>query len=108
VSAPKFRQLESAIRARIESGEYAAGDPIPSEHELAREFGISRPTVVRALENLRRDGWIYTRQGKGSFAWRPGARKIDLGPGDEAVIAVHDATGTPVLVVEVHSDPRHC
>lgn len=102
---PKFRHLEAMLKARIEAGEYAAGDPLPSEHELAREFGMSRPTVVRALENLRHAGWIYTRMGKGSFAWRPDARKVDIGPGDDALISVHDAQGTVVLIVEVRADP---
>lgn len=98
---PKFRRLEAAIKERIESGEYAPGDPIPSEHELARDFGMSRPTVVRALENLRHAGWIYTRMGKGSFAWRPGGRNLDVGPGDIATVTVHDASGKAVLVMEI-------
>jgi DNA-binding GntR family transcriptional regulator len=98
---PKFRQLEAAIKARIVSGEYSPGAKIPSEHELAREFGVSRLTVVRALEDLRKSGWIYTRTGKGSFAYRPGPRKISLFPGDAASVTVKDASGTPVLVVEI-------
>lgn len=101
MAAPKFRVLQAEIIARIESGAYQPGDPLPSEHELSREFGMSRPTVVRALESLRHAGWVYTRKGKGSFAYRPGARKIDLAPGDEAQITVHDVSGTPVLVVEI-------
>jgi len=40
---------------------------MPSEHQLSGEFGIARPTVVRALRVLRQEGWIETQQGKGSF-----------------------------------------
>jgi GntR family transcriptional regulator len=40
---------------------------LPSEHRLTAEFGVARPTVVRALRTLRADGWIQTQQGKGSF-----------------------------------------
>lgn len=105
-STPKFRHLEAVLRQRIESGAYAPGELLPSEHELTREFGISRPTVVRALESLRHAGWVRTRKGKGSFARRPGAREIGIGPGDEVVITVHDAFGTAVLVVEVRNSPE--
>src|SRR6185437_14670151 len=36
-------------------------------HQLVTEFGVSRPTIVKALAALRQDGWIDTQQGKGSF-----------------------------------------
>jgi GntR family transcriptional regulator len=64
---PKYAQVIEAIQRRIEGGEYPPGSLLPSEHQLADEFGIARPTVVRALRVLRQDGWIETQQGKGSF-----------------------------------------
>lgn len=36
---------------------------MPSENQLVQAFGMSRQTVVRALELLRRDGWLESRQG---------------------------------------------
>src|SRR5260370_23297066 len=64
---PKYAQVIAAIQRRIESGEYPPGSLLPSEHQLSDEFGIARPTVVRALRVLRQEGWIDTEQGKGSF-----------------------------------------
>ena len=64
---PKYAQVIEELRQRIDSGEYPPGSLLPSEHQLTEEFGIARPTVVRALRVLRQDGWIETQQGKGSF-----------------------------------------
>jgi len=64
---PKYAQVVAEIRQRIERGTYPPGSLLPSEHQLVTEFGISRPTIVRALSALRQDGWIDTQQGKGSF-----------------------------------------
>ena len=64
---PKYAQVIAELQRRIESGEYPPGSLLPSEHQLSAEFGIARPTVVRALRELRQAGWIDTQQGKGSF-----------------------------------------
>jgi DNA-binding GntR family transcriptional regulator len=64
---PKYAQVVAEIKRRIESGEYAPGSLLPSEHQLVESFGVSRPTIVKSLSALRQDGWIETQQGKGSF-----------------------------------------
>lgn len=64
---PKYAQVVAEIQTRIERGQYAPGALLPSEHQLVSEFGVSRPTIVKALSTLRQDGWIDTQQGKGSF-----------------------------------------
>jgi len=51
----------------ISSGQYARESKLPSEHELAKSFDVSRPVVRDALKRLRDDGVIYSRQGAGSF-----------------------------------------
>jgi GntR family transcriptional regulator len=57
----------NGIRERIEDDTYGPGAALPSESQLVSEFGVSRPTVLRALGILRQDGWIESRQGKGHF-----------------------------------------
>src|ERR1700678_2132852 len=84
---PKYAQVIDELRRRIESGEYAPGSLLPSEHQLSDEFQIARPTVVRALRVLRQDGWIDTQQGKGSFVrGRPALAGLESQrPGEDAL-----------------------
>ncbi|MFG2634222.1 GntR family transcriptional regulator [Streptomyces sp. NPDC048362] len=67
VEAPKYVRLAQTIQQRIEDGTYPPGTRVPSENQLVQSFGISRPTVVRALELLKRDGWLESRQGYGTI-----------------------------------------
>ncbi|WP_435610499.1 GntR family transcriptional regulator [Streptomyces sp. C10-9-1] len=67
VEAPKYVRLAQTIQGRIEDGTYAPGTRVPSENQLVQAFGMSRPTVVRALELLKRDGWLESRQGYGTI-----------------------------------------
>lgn len=52
---------------KIVTGEFAVGDPLPSENELGALFEISRPVVREALQRLRDQGVIVSRRGAGSF-----------------------------------------
>lgn len=65
--AAKHRQVYEIMRSRIESGDYRPGDRIPSEAHLIREFGVSRPTVARALQDLERRGLVRRRRGAGTY-----------------------------------------
>ncbi|WP_255953343.1 GntR family transcriptional regulator [Streptomyces odontomachi] len=67
VAAPKYVRLAQTIQSRIEDGTYPPGTRVPSENQLVQAFGMSRPTVVRALELLKRDGWLESRQGYGTI-----------------------------------------
>nr|MDT0658970.1 GntR family transcriptional regulator [Micromonospora sp. DSM 115978] len=67
VAQPKYVVIVNAMQKRIEDGTYPPGTMLPSETELIGEFRASRPVVVRALDLLRQDGWIESRQGKGRF-----------------------------------------
>ena len=75
---PKYAQIVAAIRRRIADGTYPPGSLLPSESKLVKEFGVSRPTVVRALEALKLRGEIDREHGRGSFV------KVSPQPGDEA------------------------
>jgi GntR family transcriptional repressor for pyruvate dehydrogenase complex len=55
------------LAERIARGEYGAEEKLPSEHDLARSFGVSRPVIRLALGRLREEGLIYSRRGAGSF-----------------------------------------
>jgi len=64
----RYQLIAEQLRSRLHSGELGAGRLLPSESELSREFGASRVTVRRALEQLRDEGLVDSRQGFGWFA----------------------------------------
>jgi GntR family transcriptional regulator len=63
----RYQEIAADLRARLVSGELAAGRVLPSEAELSTEFSASRVTVRRALELLRDEGLVDARQGFGWF-----------------------------------------
>lgn len=63
----RYQEIAEDLRARLRSGELAAGRVLPSEAELSTEFSASRVTVRRALELLRDEGLVDARQGFGWF-----------------------------------------
>lgn len=61
-------QTEQLLHERLVSGELAPGDQLPPEHELARQFQVSRATVRSAITALVRRGLVVQRHGVGNFA----------------------------------------
>ena len=66
--SPLYEQIQNDLIDKIQAGEYRAGDRIPSEKEIAEQYGVSRITAVKALTELSLNGYIHRVQGKGSFA----------------------------------------
>ncbi|HEY8544988.1 MAG TPA: GntR family transcriptional regulator [Acidimicrobiales bacterium] len=63
----RYRTIADDLRRRVENGDFAAGGLLPSESELSGGYGVSRVTVRKALELLREEGLIDSRQGFGWF-----------------------------------------
>jgi GntR family transcriptional regulator len=68
---PLYQQLSDLLREQIRRGRYGPLDRLPSEHELVREYAISRITARQALVELERAGLVFRRQGRGSFVAQP-------------------------------------
>src|SRR5947207_14995506 len=64
---PKYEQVKKSLITDIQLGKWSAGGVIPSEAQLLQRFKVSRPTLVRSLQDLVREGYLYRRQGKGTF-----------------------------------------
>ena len=64
---PIYEQIADQVREQILSGALRPGDALPSIRLLAKELRISVITTKRAYEDLERDGFILTQQGRGSF-----------------------------------------
>ncbi len=67
---PQYRSMATDLRALIETGELAPGDPLPSESTLAERYGVARGTVRHALAELEGAGLIASVHGKGRFVQR--------------------------------------
>ncbi|HEX2148109.1 MAG TPA: FadR/GntR family transcriptional regulator, partial [Pseudorhizobium sp.] len=61
-------RIAAQIGREILEGRIAAGEKLPTEHLLARTFGVSRSVVREAIAQLRNEGLVETRQGVGAFA----------------------------------------
>ena len=66
-SVPLVYQLGEAIRDKIVRGDYGLGQPIPTEDQLEKFYGVSRTTVRLALAKLVNEGYIRRQQGKGTY-----------------------------------------
>lgn len=62
----EFQKVSDELRSRITDGTYPLGSFLPSQRDLAEEFGVSRDTVQRALRELAGERWIDPRQGSGT------------------------------------------
>lgn len=67
MSEPKklYRRIADSIAAEIETGRYKPGDRLPTERELAIQFGVSRPSLREAMIALEIMGLIEAKQGLG-------------------------------------------
>ena len=62
-----YRQIAEQIRGLIRSGEFGIGSRLPPERDLARQFGVSRPSVREALIALEVEGLVDVRIGSGIY-----------------------------------------
>src|SRR5687767_15779377 len=71
-----YRQIADQITALIERGEYGAGARLPPERDLARQLGVSRPSVREALIALEVEGYVEVRVGSGVYVLDRGASAV--------------------------------
>src|SRR5207249_3451443 len=82
-----YRQIADQIRGLIRNGEFPAGSRLPPERDLARQLGVSRPSVREALIALEVEGMVEVRIGSGIYV---------LGGGAAPAVAHHmDAAAGP-------------
>lgn len=64
---PIYAQIKEQLKEQILNGQIAEGTTLPSIRRLARELGVSVITTTRAYSDLETEGFIASRQGKGSI-----------------------------------------
>lgn len=62
-----YERIVSQIEERIVTGDLNMGDQLPSEHDLAQQFAVSRTAVREAVKTLRQKGLVEIRPGRGTF-----------------------------------------
>jgi GntR family transcriptional regulator len=67
---PLYYQIQQHLLEEIRSGSWKAGQPVPSEQEIAQRTGVSRMTARHALKSLCNLGVAYSQHGKGTFVSR--------------------------------------
>jgi|SRR5665213_2865349 len=78
-----YRQIADQIAELIDAGEYAPGARLPPERELAKQLGVSRPSVREALIALEVEGHVEVRVGSGVYVLGPGqALRVEALPAD--------------------------
>jgi DNA-binding FadR family transcriptional regulator len=112
-----YRQIADQIAALIDNGEYTPGSRLPPERDLAKQLGVSRPSVREALIALEVEGYVEVRVGSGVYV--TGGKRVpaasalpaDSGPfelirarwlieGECAALAAKTATRTQVRAIE--------
>ncbi|MFL2101076.1 GntR family transcriptional regulator [Desemzia sp. FAM 23991] len=74
----KYEQVAQAIRDRIQNGTYTLKSALPDQMQLCKEFGASRITIKRALNLLIEEGYLYSRQGSGTYVMKNALAKNEL------------------------------
>ena len=78
MAIPKYQYIKDELKNKIISGQFASGDKFYTEAELIAMYDVSSITVVRALNDLAKDGYIVRQQGKGTFVARARKHKLVL------------------------------
>ena len=109
---PLYRRLAAALDSAIAAGRIPAAAMLPPERQLAEALGVSRSTVVAALESLKQSGTLEARQGSGT--WVRGAPRLpDEGNRElveqlEGHAVLRDLTGAPTHPVEFTAAAVSC
>lgn len=69
VQAPRarYRQVADELRAAIKRGDYQPGSALPSQPDLARQYGLNQTSINRAIALLRSEGLVRVEHGRGAF-----------------------------------------
>lgn len=87
---PKYRQVQELIRGGIASGSLARGSEgkLPSEHDMARQFGVAYMTVRAGVNALVQEGLVRRIHGKGTFVMPPPRKGGAGAPGEAGTLAL--------------------
>ena len=118
MASPIYQQIAGTLRHRVNSGKYAEGDQIPALEKLTEEFGVSRMTVIKAIDSIEAQGYVQRFQGRGTFVNSVPetihtladftADEIELGVGERTskMTACHIWQGKPPELEQQYRAPK--
>ena len=63
----KYQEIANELRNQIQEGVYKAGEQLALEREMCEQYGVSRITIKKAVDQLVKDGLVVKRRGSGTF-----------------------------------------
>mgnify|MGYP004472124145 CR=1 FL=1 len=111
MKSPKFMEVAQEIAARVHNGHYTSAQRLPSEYDLADEFGVSRLTVRKAIDALVKQQLLIKDPRKGTYVMASAENgKVESGRGGlqsftEAALAYGKTPHTDVLNYQVIDHP---
>ena len=84
---PLFAQVASAVRAEAATGALRPGDKLPAAREVAAALGMNLHTVLHAYQDLRVEGLIEMRRGRGAIITEAAAPLAELSDDISALVA---------------------
>ena len=106
---PKYQAIYTVLRQQILDGDFAPGEQLPPQQELADGFGVTLMTLRQAVSALESDGLVWAARGKGTFV---ADRPVDISVGNLSSFAQQMRSAgidlvTDVLAVDVVAAGAH-
>jgi len=101
---PAYKAVSGVMEQHILSGELKPGTALPSEQELATQFGVNRSTIREAIRVLEQEGLLERHQGRRLFVVLPGL--FDLAPRAVRSLILHQVTFAELWEVAVVVEPE--
>lgn len=102
---PKYQRIQNDLKKQIVTGKFENGDKFYTESELVQIYDVSSITVIRALNELVKDGYLVRKQGKGTFVLR--SRKGKLVEFSDVELFPLKDDHVEVLSIEKGNDPKY-
>lgn len=93
---PIYAQIARSLRRAIGAGEVGTGDRLPAARELARSLDVNMHTVLRAYAQLRDDGLIELRRGRGAIVLAGGTTPAEVTNAIDELVLTARRHGTPL------------
>jgi GntR family transcriptional regulator, arabinose operon transcriptional repressor len=97
INKPIYKQIEDVILTGIKNDKYKAGEVIPSERELSEKLNVSRYTIRKAIEELVNKGYLYRKQGNGTFVYGKEPSKARKSNQIGVILPYQKGVGTEIM-----------